>query len=156
MKFGCWFRIPFTLAFLLTVPVRSWPESAGDISTKPFLVSFPIVKLGKAERIGSFNCTIRPARILSLREFPDEWQITVQNGDSETATIEGQMLVGTGAFSASDNYFTRFMTVELPNPSPIEPQLYIGVEMQIITDQTFVHYRYVHFNAKQIKLEEIH
>lgn len=154
MKFGGWSRLALILVFVLTVPLKSWPESAVGISTKPLLVSFPMVKLGKTERIGSFKCTIRPARILSLREFPDEWRITIQNGDSETATIEGQMLVGTGAFSAGDDYFTRFMTVEVANPSPPEPPLDIEAEIQITTDQTFAHYRYVHFNAQQIKLEE--
>ena len=118
MKFGGWSRLALILVFVLTVPLKSWPESAVGISTKPLLVSFPMVKLGKTERIGSFKCTIRPAQILSLREFPDEWRITIQNGDSETATIEGQMLVGTGAFSAGDDYFTRFMTIEVADPSP--------------------------------------
>ena len=155
MKFGRWSRIALTLAFVLAVPLTSWPEAAVSTSTKPAVVSFPMVKLGKTERIGSFKCTLRPARILSMREFPDEWRITVQNGDSETATIEGQMLVGAGAFSAGDDYFTRFMTVELANPSPTEPPLDIEAEIQIITDQTFAHYRYVRFNAQQVKLEKI-
>lgn len=148
-------RLALTLALVLAQGPSPWSKSAAGASTKLFHASFPIVKLGKSERIGSFKCTIRPARILSLREFPDQWQITVRNGDSETATIEGQVLVGAGAFSAGDNYFVRFITLELPNPSPTEPALDIEAEIQITTDDTFAHYRHVRFKTRQIRLEEI-
>lgn len=121
-----------------------------------FLVSFPIVKLGDGERIVGFRFTVVPGRILSLREFPDEWQVTVQNGDSETATVRGQVLVGAGAFSArwNNNFFQDFMRIKLPKPSPAAMPSRITGELQITTDDTFEHYRYVRFGRSDVKLQE--
>ncbi len=135
-----------------------WLDSTpAQDADRVFLVSFPIVKLGDPERIVGFSCKISPGRILSLREFPDEWQVTVENGDSQTATVRGQVLVGAGAFSNrwNNTFFHRFMKVKLPKPSPSVPPLHSTAELQITTDDTFEHYRYVHFDRDHIKLEEV-
>jgi len=132
-------------------------QASATDADRIFLVSFPKVKLGEPERIVGFRCTITPGRILSLREFPDEWQVTVENGDSETATVRGQILVGAGAFSArwNNSFFQGFMKVKLAMPSPGAPPLRVTAQLQITTDDTFEHYRYVHFDRHQIRLEEV-
>jgi len=144
---------------LLSVVLVSWVgfQAAAQDADRVFLVSFPIVKLGDRERIVGFSCTITPGRILSLREYPDEWQVTVENGDSETATVRGQVLVGAGAFSNrwNNTFFHRFMKVELPKPSPSVAPLHIMAELQITTDDTFEHYRYVRWGRGRLKLEEL-
>jgi hypothetical protein len=135
----------------------SQAQTAAQQADRTFVVSFPLVKLAEPERIVGFRCSVTPGRILSLREFPDEWEVTVENGDSETATIRGQVLVGAGAFSArwNNSFFQKFMTVKLQKPSPSGPPLHITAELQITTDDTFEHYRYERFDRGNVKLEEV-
>lgn len=146
----------FGLLSLALVTLVGSPTFAKN-SARIFWVSFPTIKLGDRERVVGFTCTITPGRILAFREFPDEWQVTIENGDSETATVRGQVLVGAGAFSNrwNNNFFRRFMKVKLPTASPDLPPLRIKAELRITTDDTFEHYRYVHWNLAQLKLEEV-
>jgi len=47
------------------------------------------------------------------------------------------------------------MKVKLPKRSPSVPPLHIKVELQITTDDTFEHYRYVHWGRDHVKFEEV-
>jgi hypothetical protein len=88
-------------------------------------VSAPNFALRDNERVVAFRCTVHGARIVRLVEIPPLWEVKIENGNADTATIEASILVGAAAFppgltEGKRNYFEKFLIIEKTR-APLNP-----------------------------------
>jgi len=99
-------------------------------------VSAPNFALRDNERVVAFRCTVHGGRIVRLAEIPPLWEVKIENGNADTATLEASILVGAAALppgltEGNGNYFKKFLIIEKTWPplNPFSVVLHISVSV---------------------------
>jgi len=126
---------------------------AGPVPTTLATLSIPAVTLAPNERIFGIDCTIRPVRIVTIRNVPSQWHANITNGEQGFSTIVAEPIAPAASFaSGAPGLFTNFITIEESRaPRPIQ----VRVTIKIASLAKPTHFRYVNYVLKDLKFTPI-
>jgi hypothetical protein len=117
------------------------------------VVSAPDFVLGVNERVVAFRCTVHGGRIVRLSEILRLWEVRIENGSADTATLEASILVGAAALppgltEGNASYFKRFLIIEKTWPPLTAFSVVLHVTVSVNEDMT--RFRQVSFDKQLI------
>jgi hypothetical protein len=137
-----------TIVFILPNYCRVHASEAKELA-----VSTPAFPLGDIERVVAFRCTVHGGRIVRLSNVPDLWEVEIENGNADTATLTASVLVGAAALAPGEtegktSYFRKFLVIQKTLP-PLNP-FSIAVDVNISTNETMTKFRKLDFRGRLI------
>jgi hypothetical protein len=127
--------------------------SRAEAEALPISVSLPSFALGRTETVVGFECKVTRGYI-SRAKAPDQWTLSVENGEQGVATISAAVLMGQAAFTNTDlGYFNDFIVVQRSTNLVVYPRPFdILVEVQVSTDVQLKKYRTIRCRMKDLRL----